>query len=101
MCCFKVPIWNLEQSVVSRQKEVTMSTEIFTHDVFLSHSAKDNAVVRPLAERLRQDGLNRLHSELQHSAFSPSPSFSAPIKGFLAQFLYINWLPGDREQTQE
>ena len=26
-------------------------------DVFLSHSAKDKAVVRPLAERLRKDGL--------------------------------------------
>lgn len=29
----------------------------FTYDVFLSHSAQDKAVVRPLAERLRQDGL--------------------------------------------
>ena len=29
----------------------------FPYDVFLSHSAKDKAVVRPLAERLRQDGL--------------------------------------------
>ena len=29
----------------------------FQNDVFLSHSAKDKAVVRPLAERLRQDGL--------------------------------------------
>jgi hypothetical protein len=34
-----------------------MSTETFTHDVFLSHSAKDKALVRPLAERLRKDGL--------------------------------------------
>jgi len=34
-----------------------MSTEAFPYDVFLSHSAKDKAVVRPLAERLRQDGL--------------------------------------------
>ncbi len=33
-----------------------MSAE-FSYDVFLSHSAKDKAVVRPLAERLRQDGL--------------------------------------------
>jgi hypothetical protein len=31
----------------------------FQYDVFLSHSAKDKAVVRPLAERLRQDGLER------------------------------------------
>ena len=28
----------------------------FPYDVFLSHSAKDKAVVRPLAERLRADG---------------------------------------------
>lgn len=29
----------------------------FQYDVFLSHSAKDKAVVRPLAERMRNDGL--------------------------------------------
>jgi hypothetical protein len=29
----------------------------FQYDVFLSHSARDKAVVRPLAERLRKDGL--------------------------------------------
>ncbi|HSS76033.1 MAG TPA: toll/interleukin-1 receptor domain-containing protein, partial [Thermoanaerobaculia bacterium] len=29
----------------------------FKYDVFLSHSAKDKAVVRPIAERLRTDGL--------------------------------------------
>ena len=29
----------------------------FHYDVFLSHSAKDKAVVRPLAERLRKDKL--------------------------------------------
>jgi hypothetical protein len=29
----------------------------FEYDVFFSHSAKDKAVVRPLAERLRKDGL--------------------------------------------
>ena len=34
-----------------------MSAEVLHYDVFLSHSAKDKAVVRPLAERLRQDGL--------------------------------------------
>ena len=28
----------------------------FQYDVFLSHSAEDKAVVRPLAERLPQDG---------------------------------------------
>jgi hypothetical protein len=30
----------------------------FAYDVFLSHSAKAKAVVRSLAERLRQDGPN-------------------------------------------
>ena len=34
-----------------------MSTEAFPHDVFLSHSSKDKAAVRPLAERLRADGV--------------------------------------------
>ena len=29
----------------------------FPYDVFLSHSAKDKAAVRPLAERLRKDGV--------------------------------------------
>jgi hypothetical protein len=34
-----------------------MSDAAFTHDVFLSHSSKDKAVVRAVAERLRADGL--------------------------------------------
>ncbi|MSU62577.1 MAG: TIR domain-containing protein [Pedosphaera sp.] len=34
-----------------------MNEPAFPYDVFLSHSAKDKAVVRPLAERLRKDGL--------------------------------------------
>ena len=33
-----------------------MNGSAFSYDIFLSHSAKDKAVVRPLAERLRQDG---------------------------------------------
>ena len=37
----------------------------FPDDVFLSHSAKDKAVVRPLAERLRADGIFN---------FPPAPS---------------------------
>ena len=32
--------------------------EQFRYDVFLSHSANDKSVVRPIAERLRADGLN-------------------------------------------
>jgi len=34
-----------------------MGDEAFTHDVFLSHSTKDKAVVHAVAERLRKDGL--------------------------------------------
>jgi len=32
-------------------------SDAFQYDVFLSHSAKGKTVVRPLAERLRKDGL--------------------------------------------
>jgi hypothetical protein len=32
-------------------------TETFTHDVFLSHCAKDTAAASGIAERLRRDGL--------------------------------------------
>ena len=66
-------------------------TTAFQYDVFLSHSAKDKAVVRPLAERLRQDGLNLFVSAIQHSAFTLLPFLGAPIKGSLAQFFCINW----------
>ena len=34
-----------------------MPNDTFPYDVFLSHSAKDKAVVRDVAERLRKDGL--------------------------------------------
>jgi hypothetical protein len=34
-----------------------MSDPSFPYGVFLSHSTKDKAAVRPLAERLRKDGL--------------------------------------------
>ena len=42
----------------------------FQYDVFLSHSAKDKAVVRPLAERLRQDGLL---TDSPSSTLTPQP----------------------------
>ena len=120
----------------------------FDYDVFLSHSAKDKTVVRPLAERLRQDGLRvwfdewvlrpgdripaKIEDGLEHSRvlvlcmsanafgsdwaqleagtfrfrdplnkerrFIPLRLDAAPIKGSLAQFLYINWLRSNREQ---
>ena len=42
----------------------------FDYDVFLSHSAKDKAVVRPLAERLRADALPK---NSQHSTLNSQP----------------------------
>jgi hypothetical protein len=39
-----------------KQHELLMATD-FKYDVFLSHSAKDKAVVLDIAERLRGDGL--------------------------------------------
>ena len=101
-----------------------MADPDFPSDVFLSHSAKDKAVVRPLAERSREDGMRR---NSQPSTFNSQPPpgsdwaqlepgtlrtgqrpfrdplnkerrflplrlDDAPIKGSLAQFLYINWL---------
>jgi hypothetical protein len=81
----------------------------FEYDVFQSHSAKDETVVRPLAERLQQDGLKMWfdeweigkstgrnrggRSELHASAFSLQPLPAGPIKGCLAQFLHIKPLP--------
>jgi small GTP-binding protein len=124
-----------------------MTTD-FSFDVFLSYSSKDKAIVRPLAERLRKDGLRvwfdewqlkpgdsvpkRIDDGLEQSRvlvlcmsenafgsdwaqlesgtfrfrdplnkdrrFIPLRLDEAPIKGSLAQFLYINWLPPHREQ---
>jgi len=51
---------------------------VFNHEVFLSHSAKDKAVVRAMAERLRQDGPNpKAEGRAGTSAFSLSFGRSA------------------------
>lgn len=118
------------------------------YDVFLSHSSKDKAIVRELAERLKKDGLRvwfdeweikiaqsipaKIEEGLENSRvlvlcmsahafgsdwaqleggtfrfrdplnkerrFIPLRLDDAPIKGSLAQFLYVNWLSADREQ---
>jgi small GTP-binding protein len=47
----------------------------FTYDVFLSHSAKDKEIVRPLAERLRSDGLRVWFDE-----WKIRPGDSIPMK---------------------
>lgn len=49
----------------------------FAYDVFLSHSAKDKAVVRPLAERLRADGLKVWFDEWE---IKPGDSIPAKIE---------------------
>src|SRR5215213_9942400 len=124
-------------------------TDEFQYDIFLSHSSKDNLVVRALAQRLRADGLrvwyddweirvgdnipHKLEEGLEHShilllcmsahafgsdwaqlesqtfrfrdplnkqrRFIPLRLDDAPLKGTLAQFLYIDWLPDDHEQA--
>jgi len=45
----------------------------FAYDVFLSHSAKDQAVMRPLAERLWADGVKHSAFGFRHSDFGFSP----------------------------
>ena len=52
----------------------------FPYDVFLSHSSKDKAVVRPLAERLRQDGLKVWFDE---RVLKPGDSIPAKIEAGL------------------
>lgn len=118
------------------------------YDLFLSHSSKDKEIVRPIAERLRADGLRvwfdewvlkpgdslpkKLDDGLDQSrvlvlctsahAFGSDWSQleagtfrfrdplnkerrfillrldNAPIKGSLAQFLYVDWRSADRER---
>jgi hypothetical protein len=49
----------------------------FQYAVFLSHSAKDKAVVRPLPERLRKDGLKVWFDEWE---IKPGDSIPAKIE---------------------
>jgi len=120
----------------------------FKYDVFLSHSSKDMEVVRPIAERLRKDGLrvwfddweickddpipSTIEEGLEHSRvlvlcmsadafgsewarleagtfrfrdplnkerrFIPLRLDKAPIKGSLAQFLFIDWLGSHQQE---
>jgi len=50
----------------------TISDDAFTHEGFLSHSAKDKAVARAVAERLREDGLTVWFDECAHQAPCPA-----------------------------
>lgn len=51
--------------------------ENFQYDVFLSHSEKDNAVVRPVAQRLWKDGLKVWFDEWE---VRPGDSIPAKIE---------------------
>lgn len=123
----------------------------FTYDVFLSHSSKDKAIVRPIAERLRDDGLRvwldewvlkpgdsipaKIEEGLENSRvlvlcmsanafgsdwaalesqtfrfrdplnkerrFIPLHLDNTPIKGSLAQFLYIMWQSEKQNEGRE
>jgi hypothetical protein len=56
--------------------------DAFQYDVSLNHSAKDKAVVRPLAERLRKDGLKLAKFVIRHSSFGiAKPCMSAHAFG--------------------
>ena len=57
-------------------------SEYFTYDVFLSHSSKDKAVIRPLAEKLRADGVRVWYDEWE---IRPGDSIPAKIEEGLEQ----------------
>jgi WD40 repeat protein len=54
-----------------------MTSERFSYDLFLSHSSADKAIVRPLAERLRGDGLTVWFDEW---VIKPGDSIPAKIE---------------------
>src|SRR4051812_14035500 len=49
-------------------------SETFQYDVFLSHSSEDKDIVRPLAERLRRDGLRVFFDEWEIKVGDSIPS---------------------------
>ena len=54
----------------------------FAFDVFLSHSSRDKEIVRPLAERLRKDGLRVCFDEWE---LRPGDSIPSKIQAGLEQ----------------
>jgi hypothetical protein len=70
-----------DQRIAQAVASPTTSTE-FHFDVFLSHSSKDKSVVRPLAERLRADGLRVWFDEW---VLKPGDSIPAKIDEGLEQ----------------
>ena len=57
-------------------------SDLFPFDLFLSHSSKDKALVRPLTERLRDDGLRVWLDKWQ---IKPGDSILAKIEEGLEQ----------------
>ena len=53
----KIPLHDVVQPHQTQKQDVQPMTDSFSYDVFLSHSSRDKAVVRNIAERLRADGL--------------------------------------------
>jgi hypothetical protein len=58
-----------------------MNDATFIDAAFLSPSAKAKAVVRPLAERLRKDGLKVCFDEWRSRLRSPSPQLGGRRNG--------------------
>ena len=109
-CVPKSSIWERAGGRFTVFSRLNAMPDDFPYDVFLSHSAKDKAVVRPLAERLRADGrFTRLKKEIEllpssflihpfqgaplnkERRFLPLRLDDAPIKGSLAQFRSLNF----------
>jgi len=63
-----------------------MSTQEFQYDLFLSHSAKDKAVVRPLTERLRVAVRKHLKVWFDEWVLKPGDSIPAKIEDGPFQF---------------
>lgn len=78
---FIPPGWEAEALLASYQPVclvsilANMSEGKFIYDVFLSHSSKDKAIVRDIAERLRKDGL-----KVWFDKWSIKPGNSIPSK---------------------
>ena len=82
----------------------------FPYDVFLSHSAKDKPVVRPLAERLRADGLRvgfdeweiPVAASRQSAAFSPDQQGTREPEsgGALPRRRYAEKIEAGQEHSQ-
>ena len=63
-----------------------LERDVFQYDVFLSHSTKDKAVVRDVAERLRKDGLKVWFDEW---VLKPGDSIPAKIEEGLERSLVL------------